>query len=897
MSSFVARLARMCARYPWVVLGLALIVSGLSILAASKLPVHTSRQALLPQNTEVAQRLNRFLEKFGSASDLMVVLENAPRNDLETFATELAIRLRSEPEIAQVTERLDPAFFLDHAYLMMPLDQLHGLEGLIKTGKTKETPSLDRLLNQVGPLFEVKASEGIVDLESTKLGLHGLKSFLGEWTRWIKEPTVPNNLDWQHLSASVGAEALGGGFFASRNGQMLVMFVHARNHSSDFSVLKPFNEKVRDISQQLANEYQTQGKAQPMIGFTGLPAIEFEEYIDIERDIKLVIWSAVGLIAGLILVVVRSIRWAIAIFVPMGLGALWSLALAYLTVGHLTIITSSFLAILFGLGADYGIFTSSQIAEERKKGSSLNEAIAHGMGSSFPALLTAGGASLMVFGALATVDFPGFAELGLVAAGGVLLIVISTWFVQPAIYSLLPPKIRTPIKSASKNLVNMKGCFPKRLAIGLVFVSVVTASAGLFQGIHLPFDYDVLALLPKDSKAAQYQRRMVNETDYQSEVVIFTAENIEDARRITKEAGNLKSIAKVQSITNLFPQDAEHRLTLAQDLGRTIEKSTLKQQIDTLDEAGISTGNFKQIKSLLQQSVDRIDEDEEKAFSSGHSDIVKELDDIRAEINIIIDSIDSNPREAQLRSEAFYRSLLAATREGLKIVTSWKSMNTLDPIDLPSTVRDRFFASDGTIAVYAFPAESVYNPKNLDRLVSDVYQVSPNATGFPTTHQVFSKAVVDSFTHGTVLAIAAGLLWLCLVLRNVKGFVLASLPLFIGGGWMLGLMALFGLRYNYANIIALPLVIALAVDYGVWYSHRWRELEGWSPFAITMNAGKVIALAAGTEFAGLGAITLASYRGVSSLGIDITLGLVTCLIATLVVAPAIGQILESKSSP
>ena len=114
---------------------------------------------------------------------------------------------------------------------------------------------------------------------------------------------------------------------------------------------------------------------------------------------------------------------------------------------------------------------------------------------------------------------------------------------------------------------------------------------------------------------------------------------------------------------------------------------------------------------------------------------------------------------------------------------------------------------------------------------------------------------------------------------------------------MLGLMALFGLRYNYANIIALPLVIALAVDYGVWYSHRWRELEGWSPFAITMNAGKVIALAAGTEFAGLGAITLASYRGVSSLGIDITLGLVTCLIATLVVAPAIGQMLESKSSP
>lgn len=109
---------------------------------------------------------------------------------------------------------------------------------------------------------------------------------------------------------------------------------------------------------------------------------------------------------------------------------------------------------------------------------------------------------------------------------------------------------------------------------------------------------------------------------------------------------------------------------------------------------------------------------------------------------------------------------------------------------------------------------------------------------------------------------------------------------------MLGLMALAGLRYNYANIIALPLVIALAVDYGVWFSHRWHSLQPLSPLAITLNAGKVIALAAGTEMAGLGAITLAKYRGVSGLGMDITIGLVSCLVATLVVAPAIGQLLN-----
>jgi predicted RND superfamily exporter protein len=123
---------------------------------------------------------------------------------------------------------------------------------------------------------------------------------------------------------------------------------------------------------------------------------------------------------------------------------------------------------------------------------------------------------------------------------------------------------------------------------------------------------------------------------------------------------------------------------------------------------------------------------------------------------------------------------------------------------------------------------------------------------------------------------------------------LAALPLLIGGGWMLGLMSLWGIRYNYANIIALPMVIALAVDYGVWFKYRWDELKGHPPWQISLAVGKVLGLAAGTELAGLGAITLASYRGVSSMGISITTGLLCCLGATLLVNPAIGQLFDYK---
>ncbi len=97
------------------------------------------------------------------------------------------------------------------------------------------------------------------------------------------------------------------------------------------------------------------------------------------------------------------------------------------------------------------------------------------------------------------------------------------------------------------------GRYPKPVAIALVTLALGCAVFGAVKGLAIPFDYDLLAMLPKDSQAAYYQRRMVAESDYQAEVVIFTAKDMAEARRITAEAGKFKTIAQVQSLTDLFP--------------------------------------------------------------------------------------------------------------------------------------------------------------------------------------------------------------------------------------------------------------------------------------------------------------------------------------------------------
>jgi predicted RND superfamily exporter protein len=894
----VAKLAEGFARHPGWVLAVALALSILAGWAAAQLPVHTSRQALLPQNTPVAQRFNAFLKNFGAASDLIIVLEGAPRGELEGFAAELAAKLRTQPEISQATDRLDLAFFLDHAYLLMPAERLDGLAHLQAAPGGLEDHlrrALDWTKNHP-PLGDFDT-----DLKTAEQGLETASFFLGEWQRWLAADAAPAGLDWGGLLAKQGAGALGDGHFTSHDGKMLLLFVHPKNPSEDFQALGPFVDRVKQVAAELAAQAKAAGRTPPSMALTGLPAIEYEEYTNIRKDITLVVFTSAGLIAALILLVVRSLRWAALIFIPMGLGVLWSLGLALVTVGHLTIITAAFIAILFGLGADYGIFTSSRIAEERRAGKPLVEAIGAGIGSSFIAVLTAGGASLLIFGALTTVDFPGFAELGVVAAKGVLMILISTWIVQPALYALLPPKLKDappPAPSPAPAAKAGAGRYPRPVAVVLVLLALGGAGLGTVRGLAIPFDYDVLAMLPKDSQAAQYQRRLVAESDYQAEVVIFTAKDMAEARRITEAAGRLKTIAQAQSLASLFPADAEERLRKAVQIGEAFAQAGYARQLAELDRAGVSAKSFELLKAVLGNGVPLIDEAQEQAFSAGHSALVEKLETLRGQLLAIQARMAQDPAQSRARTESFWRALLAGADAGLKVVDTWRQAQPLTPQQLPATLRDRFFGADGSIAVYAFPAKSVYDPDNLDRLIKDVYAISPEATGFPTTHQAFAKAVVESFVRGTQLALALCLLWVAGATRSLRGFALASLPLLIGGGWMLGLMAVAGLRYNYANIVALPLVIALAVDYGVWFSYRWGELRGdHSPLQISVAAGKVIGLAAGTELAGLGAITLASYRGVSTLGESITLGLLCCLAATLFIAPAIGQLLDSKRKP
>lgn len=898
----VQRLAYASARNPWRVITVAVVASILASIGLYHIPTYTSRTALLPKEDPTYQRYLRFTQNVGAASDLIVVLEGAPMGAMQAFADELGTALRTDPLISTASARFEVEFLYEHAYLLMPEDRFtqveQGLNNLAEQGVDATSWGLTAsLLESERALARGPSLGGLdIDVPTAKDTLTVVRFVLSEWLRYIHEGRSAKPTTWGALLAQLGnTNAIEGqGYYTSRDGRtMLFMFVRPASTSGEADVIAPLINQVRAVTDRQIAAWQGAGRQTPRYGLTGLPAIEYEEHQAISRDKLLTVATAGLAILLLVIFWFRSLRRVIYVFVPMGLGVLWNTGLTWVTVGHLSVLTSGFTAILFGLGVDYGIFLNSRIMEEFAAGGDDDRAtvIARGVAAAFPGLLTAGGATVLIFTSLITSHFTGFANLGVVASAGVALVVVATLVLQPALIALWGPS--TKDIAAAKPRPHKTGGWrlPRAASAVLLAVAVVGASAGVWAGFHLGFDYDVLSLLPVDSEAAAYQRRMLATSDFQSDVIVVNAPDLARAKELAVGLRALPSVARVQSASDLVPVDSAERAARARRIGVTVDRLFSRYGTSPIT---LTPQQFQRIRGLLEPLQSLMEDAEEQAFSAGHKDLIAAFEKIHPLADKLVEALKTD--KARANSQLYFRALQADGIKLLRIFQAWQQAVPITIKDLPPVLKDRFVARDGSLVLYVFPARSTFEQGFLDTLLKEVYSVAPNATGFPTTHQVFSHMVVDSYHVSTLLAALVALLWMSLVLRSLRSIALAALPLLVGGTWMLGLLYLIGFKYNYANIIALPLIIGLAVDYGVWFAHRRRELPEADAWQVARVAGRPILLAATTTLAGLGAITLASYRGIATMGQSLTIGLVCCLVAALLIAPALAHLLDKRRS-
>ena len=163
--------------------------------------------------------------------------------------------------------------------------------------------------------------------------------------------------------------------------------------------------------------------------------------------------------------------------------------------------------------------------------------------------------------------------------------------------------------------------------------------------------------------------------------------------------------------------------------------------------------------------------------------------------------------------------------------------------------------------------------------------MAPHATGTPVQLLEYTTLLKDSYIQAAYYSLAAIILMVLIHFRRLSAVFLALLPVGIGAIWTAGLMGVFNIPFNPANIMILPLVVGIGVTNGIHILNRFAEEQ--NPSILARSTGKAVIVSALTTIAGFGSLIPAKHQGIQSLGIVMSLGVGMCMIAAVTFLPAI----------
>ena len=528
-------------------------------------------------------------------------------------------------------------------------------------------------------------------------------------------------------------------------------------------------------------------------------------------------------------------------------------------------------------------------------GSSGGEGAILGAG---PGILTGALTTAGAFVALAVNEFMAFSQLGVITGVGLLFVLCTTLTAMPAM--LLLPSLRflhgstkaPPLEHQAAPRIDLPG-FIVRHPVALVIGGLAVAALMLLRAQQIPWSYDYLKLMPAGLTSVRAMQTLSDRTEFSAGVSAVVAGSVDEARRMAAKLRAKPTIRRVESLASFLPEDQGRKLALLRRLGRALDAPREAPPREAVELAGI--------KRALQELADAL-EDARFEAKRGGAEEAKLLAGPIGALQRLRRTLDRVPAaDSTRRLAALQKLLLDGLDQGIALL---KQNVHAEPItaagllaELPSGLRDRLFSGAGgrgQFAVYAYPAQPIWDKAYLGRLITDLRAVSAESTGFPVTHWESSQGIERGFRHAAIVATIVLVLMLLIDFRSPRFTLLALAPLALGMAFMWGGISLLGLSYNFVNIIAFPLIIGIGVASGVHILHRYRQ-EGEQDVApVVRFTGMAIFLSAATTMVGFGSLALAQHRGAASLGLVLLLGVGSCLLTATLFLPAVLELLRRR---
>ena len=814
--------------------------------AAGNLGVNTDTANMIAPTIPWRQHYNEYREAFPLRDrNLLIVIDAPTAARADEIAASLLRELRAQPDRYR-------------SPLMAGEGEFFERNGLLYLGTDELAELTDRLAAAqplLGLLDERLDGAAVLDIARRTLMEQAgssaeLASFHDELARTLRAARGPEASSFAWDRVIVGAPP-----GAARDNVRRMIAVQP---AVDFGRMQPAAAAIADVRaivERLRADDVT-------VRLTGTIAMEHEELLSVSRGAGIGALATLVIVALVLYAALRSWRLLAASLVTLVAGLALTAAFAAVAVGQLNLLSIAFVVLNVGLGSDYVIHVLLRYRELAAEGHAKSAALVEtvrGVGSSLVlcAVTTAAG-----FYAFIPTTFSGVSELGLIAGTGVffglfvsvtLLPALVAWWDAPRATgraaTWLDPRLFAPLSRRP------------RLVLGGAAVALV---AGLAVLPRLTFDSNPIHLRDPRSESVSTLLELAADGDAPLLNLVATAPDRATARNWAAELRALPEVRSVTTADALVPAEQREKLALLDDLELLMGTDFARLARAPADSQALAAA----LEELEMASASV------PAASKVHAAVV----DLRARLA----AANASERDAALRrlDEALTADL---PRELARLAGAFGA-EEFDRDDLPEALAARWLAGGGRELVEIAAVEDVSDNAAARRFISAVHSVVPTATGLPVVYQEASATVVAAFERALLYAFGMVAVIIWLVLRNFRDVLLVLAPIALASVLTAALTVVVGMPFNYANIIALPLLVGIGVDNGIHVVHRMRTEDAARLFETsTMRAVLASAL---TTIASFGNLAFSSHAGTASMGILLALGLAASMTATLIVLPA-----------
>ncbi len=848
----------------WAVLIVGLLVTLAAVgYFAVNIRINTDTTDMLSKDLPFRQLSREISAAFPSASgNIVVVIDGKTADIADDGALALAARLRQHPKLfSEIYDLAGDEHFRRNGLLYLDMDELQNLSDRLAEaqpflGALWRDPSLRGLFRMLGLAIDEENASGGGAIDTSKV-LNAIAE--------VAEAQRAG--EFRHLSWT---RMLGG----AGDREDLRRFIQVKP-ALNFGSLQPADEAMQTIRRLAVEIGLTEGRG-VRVRLTGSAALAQEELQSVERGMGLAAVLSLTLVLGLLFIGLRSINLVVSTLLTLLAGLAWTAAFAILALDALNLISVAFAVLFIGLSVDFGIHFALRYREAVIDGfdqASALQAAARGSGG---ALSLCAISAAIAFYAFLPTDYVGLAELGLIAGTGMFVALFANLTLLPALISVLPyhrpQRAPTPVAMADQGTRGVRFKHAGAICVvagGLAVVSAVVAPATVF-------DFDPMNLKDPNTESVATLFDLMRDGEnskYSSELL---APNLDAAKALAEKLNRLAVVDNAVTLASFLPDDQDDKLQVIGEMALFLSPSFVSRgdlAPPTATERRRAWGGLA-VRLRTLAGSDKV--------AAG----------VAGRLTVAIEALAGTGDAALLELE---NRLLSGLPGRLDALDKSLSAEPVTLESLPEALRRRQIAADGRARIEIFPKKDLRERAALVEFVKEIRTVAPDAVGAPVVILEAGRTVIGAFVQAASIAAVAIAVLLFLALGRFVDVLLVFAPLVLAALCTVAASVVFGLAFNFANVIVLPLLFGLGVAGGIHLVARARA-EGRVEGMFETSTPRAVSFSALTTIGSFGSIALSGHPGTASMGVLLTIAISLTLASTLIFLPALMTLVLNRST-